>query len=146
MITSSNWERFWPKVDASGDCWEWTAAINQSTGYGYFHFVSDGRPSMEVAHRASWRLLVGPIENGITLDHLCRNHKCVNPDHMEPVTNQVNIARGFSPSHVIKRSGVCSRGHRDQWTPNGKYRRCLACRSIQWANWSARRKIGGSKR
>ena len=84
-------ERLTDKIDARGDCWEWTAATG-GKGYGYGWCSNDKR--MKGAHRLIWELLVGPIPEGLTLDHLCRNKLCVNPDHLEPVTHQVNILRG----------------------------------------------------
>ena len=83
-------ERFWEKVDAEGDCWEWTGAL--SGGYGQFRTeaaVSRG------AHRWSWEHLVGPIPSSMQLDHLCRNRRCVNPDHLEPVPQRTNVLRGY---------------------------------------------------
>lgn len=80
-------DRFWVQVDV-GLCWEWTGAQDQ--GYGLFSF--EGRPVR--AHRWLWELLVELIPAGLQLDHLCRNHSCVNPDHLEPVTQAENIRRG----------------------------------------------------
>lgn len=80
--------RFWSKVDASGDCWLWTGAPH--LGYGRF---SRGRSGATYAHRVAYELLVGPIPDGLTLDHLCWNTLCVNPDHLEPVTRAENTRR-----------------------------------------------------
>lgn len=69
-------------------CWEWTGG--KSKGYGYFFVL----PRRHVkAYRFCYELLVGPIPEGLTLDHLCRNHGCVRPDHLEPVTLSENVAR-----------------------------------------------------
>lgn len=84
-------ERFWSKVDASGDCWEWTAG-KTSNGYGAFYPTPH---SQIAAHRWVWQSLVGPIPDGLQIDHLCRNKGCVNPDHLEPVSFTVNQHRGF---------------------------------------------------
>lgn len=88
-------ERWWAKVtrEPSG-CWRWTAAICPITGYGKFH-VGEGR-SIANAHRFGYLMLVGPIEDDLTLDHLCRNRWCVNPDHLEQVTRGENVRRGFA--------------------------------------------------
>jgi len=82
-------ERFWEKVralpvDDPDACWLWQGAL--SGGYGQI--------CGEWAHRFSYRFLVGPIPEGLQIDHLCRVRHCVNPDHLEPVTQQVNIRRG----------------------------------------------------
>lgn len=79
--------RFFTRVEVTGFCWNWTGGT--STVYGLFWF--DNR--MVRAHRWVYEHLVGPIPDGMQLDHLCRNTKCVNPDHLEPVTQQENIAR-----------------------------------------------------
>ena len=96
------WDRFWPKVDASGDCWEWIAARDPN-GYGRFRKA--------LAHRWAYIHLVGPIPDALPLDHLCRNPPCVNPDHLEPVTHGVNYRRGYSPSRLATSALACKRGH-----------------------------------
>lgn len=80
-------DRFWAKVDVRGPCWEWTA----STRYGYGQFMVGNRSML--AHRFAWQMLVGPIPDGLELDHLCRNPACVSPDHLEPVTHRENMRR-----------------------------------------------------
>lgn len=80
------------KVDLSGDCWLWTAAIDKTTGYGKFH-AGEGR-RIANAHRWSYEHFVGPVPAGLDLDHLCRVRHCVRPDHLEPVTRRVNLLRG----------------------------------------------------
>ncbi len=83
-------DRFWEKVDATGDCWEWLGS-RHSKGYGWFRMGSQ----MKKAHRVAWVLLIGPIPDGLTLDHLCLNPPCVNPDHLEPVTAAENTRRAL---------------------------------------------------
>jgi hypothetical protein len=119
-------DRFWPKVEV-GDCWEWTAATDEG-GYGIFAVPPRGRSDR--AHRVAWRMLVGEIPAGTELDHLCRNHLCVNPDHLEPVTHRVNMRRGL---HATKTH--CVNGH--EYTPKNTYitpkgsRSCRACHTIR---------------
>ena len=69
-------------------CWDWTGGKNRQ-GYGHFHLDGDWR-----AHRAAWLLFKGPLPE-LQLDHLCRNRACVNPEHLEPVTNRINVMRGI---------------------------------------------------
>jgi hypothetical protein len=77
-------ERFWAKVYRGDDCWEWLAA-KSTAGYGRFK-VAGG---LVQAHRFAYEDIVGPIPDGLQLDHLCRNRACVNPDHLEPtISNQ----------------------------------------------------------
>lgn len=79
-------ERFWPKVDKSGDCWLWTARVIPS-GYGQFKVAG----CMVYAHRFAYEQLVGEIPEGLQLDHrhTCPKN-CVNPDHLRPTTSKQN--------------------------------------------------------
>lgn len=85
-------ERFWPKVERVEDgCWLWTASL---TGDGYGRISLGGKfGPMGLAHRVAYELLVGPIPEGLELDHLCRVRRCVNPEHLEPVTHAENVRR-----------------------------------------------------
>ena len=99
--------RFWPKVRAiSSGCWEWQST-KSSAGYGYFY----AHPKSVPAHRFAYELLVGPIPDRLTLDHLCRNRACVNPLHLEPVTLHENILRGVGISARHARQTHCKNGH-----------------------------------
>lgn len=83
-------QRFWEKVEIAdgGGCWIWTGGTDHF-GHGNFR---DGR--VQKAHRWAWLFLVGAIAPGAHLDHLCREPRCVRPEHLEPVTAQVNVRRG----------------------------------------------------
>ncbi len=82
--------RFGAKVQRRGDgCWEWTGA-RSTRGYGRFNMWGTN----VYAHRFAYQMLVGPIFKTHELDHLCRNHWCVNPEHLEPVTHRDNVKRG----------------------------------------------------
>ncbi|MGZ4586215.1 MAG: HNH endonuclease signature motif containing protein [Mycobacteriaceae bacterium] len=84
---SNDLDPFWSNVEPTGFCWLWTGKLN-AKGYG-----SSGAAGESSAHRAAYTLLVGPIPEGLTLDHLCRVRRCVNPDHLEPVTQRENLRR-----------------------------------------------------
>ena len=117
--------RFWSKVDkhAPGGCWLWTASLD---GKGYGQFRLDRKTHR--AHRLSYIETVGPVAAGMTIDHLCSIRRCVNPRHLESVTQHVNLSRGRSPSHVAHRTGMCTRGLHQMPRPvPGKKNRCREC-------------------
>jgi hypothetical protein len=121
-------ERFWSKVDASGDCWTWTAGIS-STGYGVYRPIPE---RIVGAHRYAIEDLVGLIPDGLQVDHLCRNRACVNPDHLQVVDSRTNTLRGNSASARHARKTHCPKGHLydDEntyvWVGDG-HRRCRRC-------------------
>lgn len=93
-------ERLMSKVAFVDGCWEWQGALDKG-GYGAF-FYGKG---MAKAHRVSYALFVGPIPEGLFIDHTCHNRACVNPEHLRPVTNKQNLEhrRGANPN---SKSGV----------------------------------------
>ena len=115
-------ERFWSHVSRGDDCWMWQGHIDRVTGYG--HFCIGYRPTRAPvpAHRVAYELAIGPIPEGLQIDHVCRVRACVRPDHLEAVTAAENIQRAKS----LLTS--CPRGHLyDYVCPNGA-RGCLTCR------------------
>lgn len=98
-IVGDDVKRFWSKVDKTDTCWLWTGSGNPG-GYGLF--LSNGKN--QSAHRYSYKLHKGEIPAGLYLDHLCRVPACVNPDHLEPVTNRENGIRGLRVT--AKKSGL----------------------------------------
>lgn len=122
-------ERFWSRVDKTGDCWLWLGPLDHG-GYGKCHRTDDGVERTYGAHRISYELSVGPIPDGLQLDHLCRVRSCVNPDHLEPVTQRENLVRaeGFIARQV--RSSLCPKGHPyDYIRPAGGGRDCSLCKA-----------------
>lgn len=135
MTTS---ERFRSKYTIeTGGCWVWTAYRNDA-GYGIFRV---GQRNQK-AHRVSYELHVGPIPDGLQLDHLCRNRGCVNPAHLEPVTSKVNTERG--DRHLT--SGLCPKCgrpyDREYQRPSGHLKRhCSPCRAEYQRNYNATRSM-----
>ena len=97
-------ERFWPKVRKTATCWLWTGSRNNM---GYGKIKQADRRTMSLAHRVSYELLVGPIPEGMQLDHLCRVRHCVRPDHLEVVTNRENNMRA---PHIRERHEATGHG------------------------------------
>lgn len=118
-------QRFWEKVRKSDGCWEWTGS-RTTAGYGNIR-VADGE--WDYAHRIVYRWLVGPIRDGMVIDHLCRNRGCCNPEHLEQVRQIENVRRGAT---VFEFTGHCLSG-RHEIQSEASYRtlaggrRCRAC-------------------
>jgi hypothetical protein len=79
-------ERFWIYTEKTDTCWNWTGG--KSEGYGMIKL--SGTRKMRGAHRFSYELHYGPIPDGMVIDHICRNRSCVNPGHLQAVSNQHN--------------------------------------------------------
>lgn len=135
--------RFWAKVEGGGpgepdECWNWIGAL-RSPGYACFW---DGERT-QGGHRWAYQRFVGPIPEGYTIDHLCRNMVCVNPAHMEPVPIGVNTSRSNNVSARNARKTHCKRGH--EFTPENTFltakggRGCRECRNMRQREGYARR-------
>lgn len=85
---------FWPRVLLRPGCWLWDGATG-ATGYGQMSGRIDGKPRTIQAHRVAYEIMVGPVPDGLELDHLCRNRECVNPAHLEAVPHLLNCLRSF---------------------------------------------------
>lgn len=99
-------ERFLQKVEIKNECWEWQGKLDKN-GYGRF---AVNRKNIR-SHRFSYEFYIGKIPNGLVIDHLCRNKRCVNPKHLEPVTNKENILRGLGLASLNSKKIYCINGH-----------------------------------
>lgn len=110
--------------------------VNPVTGYSSIATGTRGRVASYYAHRVMYTHIVGPIPDGLTIDHLCRVHNCVNPAHLEPVTLYENIQRRVYPPRtrpevtVHVRATVCAKGHEFTTGPNG-VRFCKVCKKAR---------------
>jgi hypothetical protein len=99
-------ESFWTRVNKTHSCWLWTGATR--SGYGQFYT----NRKLIGAHRWAYQESVGPIAKGLHIDHLCRTPLCVNPAHLEPVTNRENLFRGPTTFTAINSKKThCAKGH-----------------------------------
>lgn len=118
-------KRFWDKVDPepNSGCWLWKASL--SNGYGRYMIRPSKKSSR--AYRVAYEVLVGPVPQGMELDHLCRVRCCCNPSHLEAVTHRENVLRGAGTSAECARKTHCDNGHPLDWVrPDGR-RACRRC-------------------
>jgi len=132
-------ERFLAKVDKQPNgCWHWTATISDA---GYGRFRVDGTSLR--AHRFAYQLFVGPIPQGLHIDHVCHgldaacaggrtcmHRRCVNPEHLEAVTQRENLLRGLTSPARNAAKTHCVNGHPFNEVNtrfSGGGRRCRSC-------------------
>lgn len=112
----------------SNECWNWQGHVTKA---GYGRRKVNGK-NLNV-HRTVYEALIGPVDKELHLDHLCRNRKCANPFHLEPVTPRENILRGVGPTAKNAKKDACVNGHpfdseNTRFYPNGRGRECKACK------------------
>jgi hypothetical protein len=123
---AERWKKCY-EVDPQTGCWNWTGPVYKGQGHG---FIQDGAAKRYMAHRFVWEQIVGPIPAVMVLDHLCKNKPCVNPAHLEMVTQAMNAYRGGADGGNAAKTH-CPRGH--EYSPENTYydsngwRRCRAC-------------------
>jgi hypothetical protein len=120
--------RLWSKtIFCDTGCWLFTGS-HTDEGYGRIRLGN----TIRFVHRAAYEFIVGEIPDGLVLDHLCRSRDCWNPDHLEPVTERVNILRGLGITALEARRDRCPAGHEysTKLTKRGG-RVCLKCRRKQ---------------
>lgn len=132
-------DRFWSKVDRSGDCWIWTGC----TVLGYGRFRPERGAAQVYAHRFVLEIEGRELPSGMVVDHLCRAPSCVRPEHLEVVTNAENVARG---RRGFSLTGRCLSGAHDVTIPGNVgfhrsgHRYCRPCRNLQARRARARSK------
>jgi hypothetical protein len=159
-------ERFWLCVNKDGPvvasrpdlgpCWPWTGHLFHD-GYGRFDYGGRADKTAARAHRISYAWLKGEIPDGLIVDHLCHTHdsdcpggktcphrRCVNPDHLEAVTQRVNVLRGVGISALNAAKTHCPRNHpydEANTRTRGGSRHCRTCDRIQAnARYAAKKK------
>lgn len=156
-LTEGSRERFWAKVVKNGPlpdftdplvtapntpCWTWTAAHHRDNKYAVFVPPPPRKGKTAQAHRIMYMEVLGPVADGMHIDHMCRNRGCVNPDHLRCVTHRENLLAGDTV--VAKRAAVthCPKGH--EYTPENttlsrrNQRHCRACRRARQAAYRER--------
>jgi hypothetical protein len=121
LVVHDGLERFMSYVEKTDGCWLWRGTLTWD-GYGLFRNLG----SRTGAHRHAYQFLVGPIPEGLQLDHLCRVRNCVNPAHLEPVTAAENTRRAAAAL-----GPACRRGHTNVVIREGRARYCPDCRHEQ---------------
>lgn len=96
--------------EPNSGCFIWLGAVN-GHGYGIIGMRENGKKVQRRAHRVYYQLLKGLVPKELSLDHLCRNRLCINPDHLEPVTPVENVMRGESFYAKQARLTHCPKGH-----------------------------------
>jgi len=122
------------KIDVTDGCWLWTGS---DSGNGYGRVTHPQTKRTVAAHRLVYEAMRGPIPDGLQLDHLCRVRACVNPAHLEPVTQRVNLLRGETIVAACATATHCPSGHPYSGDnlailPNGE-RRCRECHRVREA-------------
>jgi len=127
------------RITKTENCWIWNGHL--VSGYAYVRFKDKSRR----VHRVVYEALKGPIPDGLVLDHLCRNPACVNPDHLEPVTQQTNVLRGNGIPVQNAQKTHCKYGH-PLFGPNLWYnvkageRQCRTCMRERTRQWKLKHK------
>lgn len=136
-------ERLLNRVEKTDECWNWTGSLSTS-GYGQITgYVNDEKTNL-ITHRVVYEHFKGKIPKNHSIDHLCRNKLCQNPEHLEAVTPRVNTLRGVSAVAINAQKTHCSSGHPLSgknllMDKKNNVRMCKACRRVVHYNWRLKR-------
>lgn len=134
MMTDSLIKRFSQKIHKTDNCWIWLGCPT-SWGYGQ---IREGNKYYK-AHRLSYLIHKGEIPEGLVVDHLCSNRICVNPDHLEAVTQRTNVLRGIGLTSQNAKKTECHIGHefssKNTYVDSKGHRHCKKCRAIHQYKW-----------
>lgn len=138
---------FHTRYTKSKGCWVWNTKIRQHK-YGVFHVSSGNGRITGMAHRVSYTIHVGEIPEGMVINHKCRNTFCVNPKHLEVVSQRENVLKGFGLAAINHKKSICLRGHKlsgknvCRTIYRGSVRRqCRKCSSIVHRARNQRKKV-----
>lgn len=132
------------RIETVSGCWILRSHRVSRDGY----IQLNRRGSTKRAHRLIYELLVGPVPEGMGLDHLCRNRACVNPEHLEPVTSRINTLRSpIAKAALNARKTHCGKGHEFsldntgwQTLPGRQPRRiCMTCQRAAYRKYNLKR-------
>lgn len=142
-------KRFTERTEITPTCWLWTGTTAQ--GYGYMTAPSHtGSRRSTTVHRLAYEHFIGPIPDGLHIDHLCRVRNCVNPAHLEPVTCRENIMRGTGVAAINAHKTQCTHGHpfdeANTYVGASGERECRTCRRQRMAAKYASGYIAPSRR
>lgn len=144
-ISLNTEEKFWSKVKKTKSCWLWTGTKTHN-GYGQFYSKINGNLFYR-SHRFSFWLHRGFLDKKLTIDHLCRKRLCVNPSHLEQVSNRTNVLRGNGIPAKNYRKKNCKWGHPFS-APNlymdQGFRRCRTCSRRKAKDRRFKQKIVGA--
>ncbi len=141
MKKSLSLKRLDSLVGNQKECWEWQWS---RAGRGLLYGSALWNGKQTTAHRVAYQYWVGNIPKDMTVDHICRNTLCVNPQHLQILSRADNTMAGTCPPAINARKTECKRGHTFDGVHTNGGRYCKTCQKVHRANYSARQKEGVS--